>query len=58
LHYPMDEEFQALSYAKRYELVCLRLVREKLYDAACFCISDAESGLKGKYTEPNLNETT
>lgn len=54
LHYPMDEEFQGLSYAKRYELACLRLVREKLYDAACFCISDAESGLKGKYTEPNL----
>jgi hypothetical protein len=53
VHYPMDDEFQALSYAKRYELVCLRLVREQLYDAACFFVSGAETGLKGKYHEPN-----
>lgn len=52
-HYPIDEEFQTLSYAKRYELVCLRLVREQLYDAACFIISSAESGRKGQYLEPN-----
>jgi hypothetical protein len=52
-HYQMDEEFQCLSYAKRYELVCLRLVRERLYDAACFCISEADSGAKGRYLTPN-----
>src|SRR6266542_3380499 len=32
--YPVDEEFQTLSYAKRYEVVCQRMVRELLYDAA------------------------
>lgn len=53
-HYPIDEEFQSLSYAKRYELVCLRLVREQLYDAACFIISSAESGRSGHYIEPNV----
>ena len=51
--YPIDEEFQELSYAKRYELVCLRLVRERTYDAACFFTSGAERGIDGQYTEPN-----
>jgi len=52
-HYPMDEDFQSRSYARRYELVCLRLVREQLYNAACFFVSSAESGSKGQYLEPN-----
>lgn len=51
--YPVDEAFQELSYARRYEEVCQRLVRERLYDAACFFTSSAQDGLKGKYTEPN-----
>ncbi|MGH8613683.1 MAG: PaeR7I family type II restriction endonuclease [Gammaproteobacteria bacterium] len=34
--FPVDEAFQKRSYAKRYELVCQRLVRDRLYDAACF----------------------
>lgn len=33
--------------------MCQRLVRERLYDAACFFTSGAKDGLKGKYTEPN-----
>lgn len=51
--YPIDEEFQELSYAKRYEIVCQRMVRELLYDAACFFTSNAKDGLAGKFTEPN-----
>lgn len=51
--YNVDELFQELSYAKRYEEVCLRLVRERLYDAACFFISSAAAGAKGKFNEPN-----
>lgn len=51
--YPVDEAFQGLSYAKRYELVCERMVRELLYDAACFFTSNAAEGMKGKFTEPN-----
>lgn len=34
--FEVDSAFQQLSYAKKYELVCERLVRELLYDAACF----------------------
>jgi Restriction endonuclease XhoI len=51
--YQMDEAFQKRSYAKRYELVCQRLVRDRLYDAACFFTSNAATGKKGRYEEPN-----
>lgn len=51
--YRIDEAFQERSYAKRYELVCERLVRDRLYDAACFFTSNADSGRRGEYLEPN-----
>lgn len=49
----VDEEFQDLSYAERYEVVCQRMVREMLYDAACFCTSNARDGINGKFRQPN-----
>ncbi|BBO21434.1 MAG: type-2 restriction enzyme [Rhodocyclaceae bacterium] len=49
----VDEAYQELSYAKRYELVCERLVRELLYDAACFFTSNAKTGIRGSYSQPN-----
>lgn len=52
--YRVDNAFQERSYAKRYELVCERLVRDRLYDAACFFTSNAVSGRNGIYTEPNM----
>lgn len=51
--YPVDEAFQGLSYARRYEEVCRRLVRERLYDAACFFTSNGRDGAKGVYSEPS-----
>lgn len=51
--FKVDEAFQRLSYAKRYELVCERLVRERLYDAACFFTSNAKGGARGVYAQPN-----
>jgi len=51
--YRVDEAFQERSYAKRYELVCERLVRDRLYDAACFFTSNTVSGRRGGYNEPN-----
>lgn len=38
-HFEVFPEFKHTSYAKRYELFCERLVRERLYDAACFLMS-------------------
>jgi len=51
--YPVDEAFQGRSYAKRYELVCERLLRDRLYDAACFFTSNARTGKRGDFKEPN-----
>lgn len=51
--FKVDEAFQQLSYAERYELVCQRLVRERLYDAACFFTSNAKRGILGAYAQPN-----
>jgi len=52
-HFNVFEEFRDASYAKRYELFCQKLVRERLYDAACFLLSERIGGLKGKYSEPS-----
>jgi hypothetical protein len=52
-HFEVFPEFNETSYAKRYEIFCERLMRERLYDATCLILSDEKGGLKGKYTEPN-----
>jgi len=51
-HFKVFEEFREASYAKRYELFCLKLVRERLYDSACFLLSDKVNGPKGLFKEP------
>ena len=52
-HFKALPEFANTSYAQRYELFCERLVREQLYDATCFLMSDQDRGLKGEYLEPS-----
>ena len=51
-HFKVFEEFRHSSYAKRYQLFCQKLIRERLYDAACFLLSDKVGGPKGQYKEP------
>lgn len=51
--YPVDEKFQNLSYAQRYEMVCQRMVRELLYDSACFLTSNSVDGRRGQFKQPN-----
>jgi Restriction endonuclease XhoI len=51
-HFKVFEEFRGSSYARRYELLCLKLVRERLYDAACFLLSDRVRGPQGYVREP------
>lgn len=53
-HFQAFEEFRGASYAKRYELFCERLVRERLYDAACLLLSDRKTGVNGTYSEPSM----
>lgn len=51
-HFNVFPEFKESSYAKRYEILLTKLVRERLYDAACFLMSNAKGGPKGLYREP------
>ena len=46
-------EFKDSSYLHRYQVFLTKLVRERLYDATCFLISDAREGLRGVYREPS-----
>jgi hypothetical protein len=53
-HFTVFEEFRAASYAKRYEILLTKLVRERLYDSACLLLSERKPGQKsGAYTEPS-----
>jgi hypothetical protein len=51
-HFKVFPEFKDASYAKRYEILLTKLVRERFYDSACFLLSDAHQGSKGSYKEP------
>jgi hypothetical protein len=51
-HFSVFPEFRDASYAKRYEILLTKLVRERLYDSACFLLSNADAGSKGDYREP------
>lgn len=51
-HFKVFPEFRSASYAKRYEILLTKLVREMLYDTACFLMSDAKNGRRGRYNEP------
>lgn len=51
-HFKVFPEFANASYAKRYELFCRKLVRERHYNVAAFLTSDKKDGLKGIYSEP------
>ena len=52
-HFPVFHEFREASYAKRYEILCQKLLRERLYDGACLLLSDSVRGAKGYFHEPS-----
>jgi len=51
-HFSVFDEFKGASYAKRYELFCRKLIRERHYNASAFLLSDRKAGLSGAFTEP------
>ncbi|MBN2352043.1 MAG: hypothetical protein JXD23_05685 [Spirochaetales bacterium] len=51
-HFRIREEFIDSSYLKRYGIFCEKLLRERLYDAAAFIVSNKNNGAKGEYAEP------
>ena len=52
-HFPVFSEFRNSSYADRYRIFCEKLIRERLYDAACLILSEKKTGLRGNYGEPS-----
>jgi len=55
-HFPVFPEFQGASYAKRYEILCRRLVQERLYTQAALMMSPETAGEDGEYS--SLSEIT
>lgn len=51
-HFKTFKEFHNSSYAKRWELLLQKLVREQQYDAAALVLSSREAIDTGAYTEP------
>jgi hypothetical protein len=44
-------EFQGASYVQKYQLLLTKLMREHLYDATCFILSDRDGGKSGVFRE-------
>jgi hypothetical protein len=55
-NFPMFLEFRGASYAERYNLLCKRLMQEKLYSSAALLLSPRTAGKTGKYLD--LSELT
>lgn len=51
-HFTVFQEFKDASYARRYELFCRKLVRERHYNFSAFLLSERTKGTKGVYKEP------
>ena len=52
-HFPVFPEFREASYAKRYEILMTKLVRERLYDSAALLLSSQASAKDGSYRQPS-----
>lgn len=52
-HFKVFPEFADASYRERYRLLIQKLVRERLYDAACLVLSPAKTGASASYSQPD-----
>ena len=48
-HFPVDRAFREASYISRYDVLCRRLITEKLYSAACLMTSSRAAAECGTY---------
>lgn len=51
-HFGVFPEFAGASYAQRYEILLLKLLRERLYDGASLILSARKTGAKGDFSCP------
>ena len=52
-HFKVFPEFRSASYAKRYEILLTKLLRERLYDGASLLLTAKEDGIKGQFRSPS-----
>jgi hypothetical protein len=52
-HFAVFPEFREASYAKRYEIMLTKLLRERLYDGASLLLTSHKAGMKGGFTSPS-----
>jgi hypothetical protein len=52
-HFPVFPEFKSASYCDRYKILVEKLIRDRVYDGACFLLSTAASAESGDYIEPH-----
>jgi hypothetical protein len=52
-HFQVFPEFKLASYRDRYAILIEKLLRDRLYDGACFLLSSAPSATSGDYLEPH-----
>lgn len=52
-HFPVFPEFQHASYAKRYEMLLTKLLRERMYDGASLLLSSKQEGRAGGFHCPS-----
>jgi hypothetical protein len=52
-HFAVFPEFKHSSYRDRYAILVEKLLRDRLYDGACFLLSSAAAAATGDYIEPH-----
>ncbi len=55
-HFPVFKEFNGVSYAERYNILCRKLIQEQLYTTATLLLSSRSASDAGEYVE--LSEVT
>lgn len=53
VNFDVDDEFRNATYVDRMELLCLRMVRQRLANESAFILSDEGRGMNGEFWEPN-----
>lgn len=51
IHLPVSEEFQGTSYLKRYDILCRRLMKERLYTSASVIATPRNAATSGEYRD-------
>jgi len=50
-YFEVDAEFKGASYSRRYELLCRRLIRQRLYDSACLTLTTDDTPTRISHPE-------